>query len=136
MDLEGGERGPGPHTKGVSETSKMSAFSTWFQGNRQMLELASKSINLLDESSIDTQSFGHSFDSYTDVANIVLDGLNLLSHIHPAIGVAVSAFRLVVTIEAKRRENDKKLHVLRLHVRDLMIAIFHLFWDFERIKSS
>ncbi|KAK0487641.1 hypothetical protein IW261DRAFT_1327956 [Armillaria novae-zelandiae] len=57
---------------------------------------------------------------------MVLDGLELLSQIHPAIGAAVLAFRLVVAIEAKRRENDKKVHILRLHMRDLMIAIFQL----------
>ncbi|KAK0504203.1 hypothetical protein EDD18DRAFT_1412301 [Armillaria luteobubalina] len=50
------------------------------------------------------------------IANMVLDGLELLTEIHPAIGA----------IEAKRRENDKKVHILRLHMRDLMIAIFQL----------
>ncbi|KAK0187865.1 hypothetical protein F5146DRAFT_731520 [Armillaria mellea] len=129
-DLEGRERSPGPDSKGISGTSNTSdasvPFLSWFEGNERMLKVASKSINLLNEPSIDTHAFDHSFDSYTDVSNIVLEGLDLLSGVHPAIGVAVVAFKLVVMIEAKRRENDKKVHVLRLHMRDLMIAIFQL----------
>ncbi len=51
-----------------------------------MLKSASKSINLLNESSINTQAFDHSFDSYADVSNVVLEGLDLLSGVHPVVG--------------------------------------------------
>ena len=42
--------------------------------------------------------------------------------VHPS-SVAVGAFKVVVELESKRRENDKKVNLLFLEMRNMMSAL-------------
>ncbi|PIL33406.1 hypothetical protein GSI_04028 [Ganoderma sinense ZZ0214-1] len=72
--------------------------------------------------------------------NLLLDGVNSLVHslpplvkaldavaqIHPFIAIAVGAFKVVIELEIKRRDNDKKVNLLFLEMRNMMSVLLEL----------
>ncbi|KAI0325484.1 hypothetical protein GY45DRAFT_240808 [Cubamyces sp. BRFM 1775] len=56
----------------------------------------------------------------------VLRALDEVANIHPFIKVAVGAFRVVVELDLKRRDNDKKITVLFVEMRDMMEVLIQL----------
>ncbi|PIL33865.1 hypothetical protein GSI_03571 [Ganoderma sinense ZZ0214-1] len=53
----------------------------------------------------------------------LVKALDEVAKLHPFIGVAVGAFRVVVELDVKRRDNDKKIGVLFVEMRDMMEAL-------------
>ncbi|KAE9399207.1 hypothetical protein BT96DRAFT_702221 [Gymnopus androsaceus JB14] len=49
-----------------------------------------------------------------------MDILDDVRKIHPVIGVAVLAFKAIVTLELKRRDNDQKVLVLQVKMQEMM----------------
>ncbi|TBU40766.1 hypothetical protein BD309DRAFT_992844 [Dichomitus squalens] len=78
--------------------------------------------------------------SNSDGAQLLLDGvtslvdklppfvkaLEAVAQIHPVIAVAVGAFKVVIELEVKRRDNDKKVSLLFLEMRNMMSAFLQL----------
>ncbi|KAI1783149.1 hypothetical protein LXA43DRAFT_904186 [Ganoderma leucocontextum] len=76
----------------------------------------------------------------SDAMKVVREGVNMLvdslpglvkaldevAKLHPFIGIAVGAFRVVVELDIKRRDNDKKIGVLFVEMRDMMEALLQL----------
>ncbi|KAI0668784.1 hypothetical protein C8Q78DRAFT_1081152 [Trametes maxima] len=65
--------------------------------------------------------------------NALVDGLPELlkvlenvASVHPFIALAVGAFRVAIELDLKRRENDKKINLLFLEMRDMMTALVEL----------
>ncbi|KAI0656679.1 hypothetical protein C8Q70DRAFT_329793 [Cubamyces menziesii] len=56
----------------------------------------------------------------------VLRALDEVANIHPFIKVAVGAFRVVVELDMKRRDNEKKITVLFIEMRDMMEVLIQL----------
>ncbi|KAI0708178.1 hypothetical protein C8T65DRAFT_211601 [Cerioporus squamosus] len=56
----------------------------------------------------------------------LLKALDEVAKLHPFIGIAVSAFRIVVELDIKRRDNDKKIGVLFAEMKDMMEALLQL----------
>ncbi|TDL25425.1 hypothetical protein BD410DRAFT_639315 [Rickenella mellea] len=56
----------------------------------------------------------------------VMDALNLIKGIHPFVGLAVTAFEVVLSLEMKRRENDKRVSGIFLKKADMMMALLQL----------
>ncbi|PIL33826.1 hypothetical protein GSI_03532 [Ganoderma sinense ZZ0214-1] len=56
----------------------------------------------------------------------LLKALNEVAQIHPFIAIAVGAFRVVVELDVKRRDNDKKIGLLFVEMRDMMEALLQL----------
>ncbi|KAM5543336.1 hypothetical protein V8D89_003210 [Ganoderma adspersum] len=56
----------------------------------------------------------------------LLKALNDVAQIHPFIAIAVGAFRVVVELDVKRRDNDKKIGMLFVEMRDMMEALLQL----------
>ncbi|KAH9855711.1 hypothetical protein C2E23DRAFT_723446 [Lenzites betulinus] len=66
-------------------------------------------------------------------SNALLEGLPELmkvlqevAAIHPFIALAVGAFRVAIELDLKRRENDKKVNLLFMEMRDMMTALVEL----------
>ncbi|KAI0820569.1 hypothetical protein BC628DRAFT_1329894 [Trametes gibbosa] len=66
-------------------------------------------------------------------SNALLEGLPELvkvlqevAAIHPFIALAVGAFRVAIELDLKRRENDKKINLLFMEMRDMMTALVEL----------
>ncbi|KAI0629070.1 hypothetical protein C8Q77DRAFT_1161714 [Trametes polyzona] len=94
----------------------------------------------LEQGFVDTvNTAGQATDS-SDGLSILIDGvktlveslpplvraLDTIAQIHPFLAVAVGAFKVVVELEAKRRDNDKKVNLLFLEMRNMMAALLQL----------
>ncbi|KAI0666572.1 hypothetical protein C8Q78DRAFT_434848 [Trametes maxima] len=56
----------------------------------------------------------------------VLKALDQVANIHPFIKVAVGAFRVVVELDVKRRDNEKKITILFVAMKDMMEVLLRL----------
>ncbi|KAH9856040.1 hypothetical protein C2E23DRAFT_563914 [Lenzites betulinus] len=56
----------------------------------------------------------------------LLQALDAVAQIHPFLSIAVGAFRVVVELEVKRRDNDKKIILLFLEMRNMMSSLLQL----------
>ncbi|KAI0644519.1 hypothetical protein C8Q79DRAFT_1011558 [Trametes meyenii] len=56
----------------------------------------------------------------------VLKALDDVANIHPFIKVAVGAFRVVVELDVKRRDNEKKITILFVAMKDMMEVLLQL----------
>ncbi|KAI0373412.1 hypothetical protein BV20DRAFT_937448 [Pilatotrama ljubarskyi] len=56
----------------------------------------------------------------------LIKALDEVAKLHPFVGIAVSAFRVVVELDLKRRDNDKKIAALFLEMKDMMEALLQL----------
>ncbi|KAI0666577.1 hypothetical protein C8Q78DRAFT_1058203 [Trametes maxima] len=56
----------------------------------------------------------------------VLKALDEVANIHPFIKFAVGAFRVVVELDVKRRDNEKKITVLFVEMKDMMEVLIQL----------
>ncbi|KAH9894903.1 hypothetical protein C8Q73DRAFT_644952 [Cubamyces lactineus] len=56
----------------------------------------------------------------------LIKALDEVAKLHPFIGIAVGAFRVVVELDMKRRDNDKKIASLFLEMKDMMEALLQL----------
>ncbi|TDL25429.1 hypothetical protein BD410DRAFT_837603 [Rickenella mellea] len=56
----------------------------------------------------------------------VMDALNAVKGVHPFVGLAVTAFEVLLTLEIKRRENDKRVSGILLKQADMMMALLQL----------
>ncbi|KAH9858589.1 hypothetical protein C2E23DRAFT_717063, partial [Lenzites betulinus] len=56
----------------------------------------------------------------------LIKALDEVAKIHPFIEVAVGAFKVVVELDLKRRDNDKKISVLFLEMKDMMAVLLEL----------
>ncbi|KAI0766852.1 hypothetical protein BD413DRAFT_141493 [Trametes elegans] len=52
--------------------------------------------------------------------------LDEVAKLHPFIGIAVGAFKVVVELDLKRRDNDKKIAALFLEMKNMMEALLQL----------
>ncbi|KAG7087300.1 hypothetical protein E1B28_013278 [Marasmius oreades] len=65
-------------------------------------------------------------NGFSESSQVLLKVLEEVKDIHPFIGVAVIAFKAVVTLELKRRENDDKVVFLLVKMQDLMETLVQL----------
>ncbi|PIL33838.1 hypothetical protein GSI_03544 [Ganoderma sinense ZZ0214-1] len=56
----------------------------------------------------------------------LLKALNEVAQIHPFIAIAVGAFRVVVELDVRRRDNDRKVVMLFVEMSDMMKALLQL----------
>ncbi|KAI0325467.1 hypothetical protein GY45DRAFT_1348843 [Cubamyces sp. BRFM 1775] len=56
----------------------------------------------------------------------LIKALDEVAKLHPFISIAVGAFRVVVELDMKRRDNDKKIASLFLEMKDMMEALLQL----------
>ncbi|KAK0432641.1 hypothetical protein EV421DRAFT_1719390, partial [Armillaria borealis] len=95
----------------------------WYETNETALASAATALASL---SSDTKSIGNTLNSYAETAELVMQGLMELGQVHPFIGVGVLAFKMVVSFDMTRRENNKKVLAVKLQMQDMMIELFQL----------
>ncbi|KAI5885421.1 uncharacterized protein SCHCODRAFT_02644700 [Schizophyllum commune H4-8] len=57
---------------------------------------------------------------------LLLKALDTISEIHPFVKGAVMAFKALISLEAKRLENNRKVLTLRIQMKDMMAALQQL----------
>ncbi|KAI0766998.1 hypothetical protein C8Q74DRAFT_1369868 [Fomes fomentarius] len=65
-------------------------------------------------------------NSLLDSLPALVKALDEISKIHPYVAVAVGAFKIVIELEVKRRDNDKKVKLLFLEMKNMMSALLQL----------
>ncbi|KAJ7057598.1 hypothetical protein C8F01DRAFT_1306379 [Mycena amicta] len=74
----------------------------------------------------DAKALDKRITTFTETAKLILDGLDVLGQLHPAVGVAVQAFKLVITLDIARRDNNKKVAAIKLQMQSMMVVLFEL----------
>ncbi|KAJ3506012.1 hypothetical protein NLJ89_g7110 [Agrocybe chaxingu] len=104
----------------VSESTNPFKFiNEFYEANADLLCPRSRDFN-------DVKSMEDSVNGYNESAQAVVKGLQALSQLHPFITVAVGAFVVVITLDLSRRDNDRKVHAIKLQMQDLMTIFFEL----------
>ncbi|KAK0466691.1 hypothetical protein IW261DRAFT_1683432, partial [Armillaria novae-zelandiae] len=98
-------------------------LDAWYETNETALASAA---TVLESLSSDAKFIENALNSYTETAEVVMQGLTMLGQVHPFVNAAVQAFNLVVSFDMTRRENNKKILVVKLQMQDMMIALFQL----------
>ncbi|TFK63874.1 hypothetical protein BDN72DRAFT_802855 [Pluteus cervinus] len=108
----------GPPKDGLFESLK-----SFFDANQETITSTATALTSLTS---EGKSIESAVSSFTETAKVVIKGLDALAQVHPAIGVAVIAFKLVVTFDMTRRENNKKILALKIEMQDMMVVLFEL----------
>ncbi|KAJ3526594.1 hypothetical protein NMY22_g10101 [Coprinellus aureogranulatus] len=102
------------------------SFDRYYADNEKAIMEASK----LDVLEIASSKKGVQKDavvtSFLEHSKTILNGLQFLSEIHPAIAVVVGAFGAVIKIELIRRDNNMKAMGVKIQMQNLMCALFQL----------
>ncbi|KAK0475513.1 hypothetical protein IW261DRAFT_1340555, partial [Armillaria novae-zelandiae] len=98
-------------------------LSTWYAANESAIMSTATAISSL---SLDTKSIDSALSSFVETSEVVMKGLDALGQLHPFVGVAVLAFKLVVTLDMTRRGNNKKVLAVKLQMQDTMTVLFQL----------
>ncbi|TFK62123.1 hypothetical protein BDN72DRAFT_964753 [Pluteus cervinus] len=75
---------------------------------------------------------------FFETADVIIRGLDELAKVHPVIAIAVGAFKLVITLDKTRRQNNEKVLALKFEMQDMMAMFFELrgIEDLEKINSD
>ncbi|PIL33367.1 hypothetical protein GSI_03987 [Ganoderma sinense ZZ0214-1] len=65
-------------------------------------------------------------NSLVDSLPPLVKALEAVAQIHPFVAIAVGAFKVVIELEIKRRDNDKKVNLLFLEMRNMMSVLLQL----------
>ncbi|KAJ7048906.1 hypothetical protein C8F01DRAFT_799583 [Mycena amicta] len=55
-----------------------------------------------------------------------MQGLDILSTLHPFVGVAALAFKGVIALDLARRQNNKKVIAIQVQMQDMTVVLFQL----------
>ncbi|TBU25684.1 hypothetical protein BD311DRAFT_492317 [Dichomitus squalens] len=77
----------------------------------------------------------HTISTIVDGIPALLKVLDIVAKSHPFIAIAVGAFRVAVELDLKRRDNDKKISLLFVEMRDMMAVLVQL-KDVNRDKRA
>ncbi|TFK69486.1 hypothetical protein BDN72DRAFT_819995 [Pluteus cervinus] len=108
---------------GLPDNGPLGFVRNFFAENQATIE--STATGLLSLTS-EGKSIETAVNNFAETAKVMIKGLDALAQVHPAIGVAVLAFKLVVTFDMTRRENNKKVLALKIEMQDMMAVLFEL----------
>ncbi|KAK7047651.1 hypothetical protein VNI00_006419 [Paramarasmius palmivorus] len=63
---------------------------------------------------------------FADTSEVLMNVLDEVQKLHPCIGVVVIAFKTMISLELKRRENDDKVMALLVKIQDMMKVLVQL----------
>ncbi|KAJ7057588.1 hypothetical protein C8F01DRAFT_1371722 [Mycena amicta] len=97
-------------------------LNAFFKANSSAIRSAGTGLSSDD----DVKALDKRITTFTETAKLILDGLDVLGQLHPAVGVAVQAFKLVITLDIARRDNNKKVAAIKLQMQSMMVLLFEL----------
>ncbi|KAL1672272.1 hypothetical protein EV122DRAFT_225011 [Schizophyllum commune] len=71
-------------------------------------------------------NIGEQVEYFAESSAVLMKALDEISSVHPFIRVAVMAFKAVIALELKRRENNHKVVALNIQMQDMMSALLPL----------
>ncbi|KAF8824770.1 hypothetical protein HHX47_DHR7000651 [Lentinula edodes] len=103
--------------------SSYDSMMSFYNENQPALAAAAATLVNLNGELKDIEATMSTFIEYCP---IVVRGLELLSQLHPFIGIATKAFSLVITMDLTRRNNNWKVIALKMQIQDTMMILFEL----------
>ncbi|RPD59334.1 hypothetical protein L227DRAFT_576182 [Lentinus tigrinus ALCF2SS1-6] len=89
------------------------------------LNNASQAMTTLDQLDI-AKNIERGIERFVDNVPWLMKSLDELARIHPAVTVAVLAFKAVYTLEITRQENDRRVVTLYVEMKDMMMVMVQL----------
>ncbi|KAG6835813.1 hypothetical protein H0H93_014437 [Arthromyces matolae] len=108
----------------VAENCLMDRLVNTFRRNRSF-ESNTTSKTLVDVS-VQTQKFKFALDGFAESTKVALDVLTALGEIHPFMKAPVIAFKLVLTLDLKRRENEARVQAMKVEMNSMMAVFLEL----------
>ncbi|KAG6914434.1 hypothetical protein DXG01_000385 [Tephrocybe rancida] len=71
----------------------------------------------------DYLTYKDALDGFAESAKVAIDVLSELAEIHPFIKAPVIAFKLVVTLDLKRRDNDAKVSAVKVEMQSMLTVL-------------
>ncbi|KAF9443206.1 hypothetical protein P691DRAFT_779013 [Macrolepiota fuliginosa MF-IS2] len=105
----------------VSVDESLKFVNNFYEENRSIIDTAAIGIASVDGKTIDDAISG-----FSESVKVVMNGLDALGQVHPFVGVAVVAFKLVVTLDMTRRENNQKIMAVKIQMQQMMCTLFQL----------
>ncbi|KAJ7617951.1 hypothetical protein FB45DRAFT_932998 [Roridomyces roridus] len=81
---------------------------------------------LASVANLDVKSIENTISTFVETSAVVMKGLDALGQLHPFVGVVVLAFKLVITLDITRRQNNKKVLAVKIQMQELMCILFQL----------
>ncbi|KAF7350881.1 Protein kinase domain-containing protein [Mycena sanguinolenta] len=115
-----------PITKGRDVFDELNAYYTKHSS-------AINSAGSVLAADLDLKSIERAFTKFAETSKVLVDGLELLGKLHPFVGVAVLPFKLMITLDLTRRQNNRKVLAVKSQMQDTMSVLFRLrrMHDFE-----
>ncbi|KAJ7899749.1 hypothetical protein B0H13DRAFT_1883743 [Mycena leptocephala] len=73
---------------------------------------------------LDVQSIERTITKFAEASAIIMKGLEALEKVHPFIGVL--PFKLMISLDVTRRQNNKKVLAVQIQMQDMMTVLFQL----------
>ncbi|KAJ6608432.1 hypothetical protein B0H10DRAFT_2226840 [Mycena sp. CBHHK59/15] len=99
-------------------------LNTFYTANAAVISTAGSA--LASAANLDVAGIEHTITTFAETSAVLMKGLDALGQLHPFVGVAVTAFKLVITLDITRRQNNKKVLVVKIQMQDLMTILFQL----------
>ncbi|KAG6914921.1 hypothetical protein DXG01_014457 [Tephrocybe rancida] len=105
-----------------STTSSLHTLVNMFKRDRDPGSSSSESTRTF----VCPQTYKDALDGFTESAKVAIDVLSQLAEIHPFIKAPVIAFKLVVTLDLKRRDNDAKVVAVKVEMQSMLTVLVQL----------
>ncbi|KAJ7131765.1 hypothetical protein C8R43DRAFT_895670, partial [Mycena crocata] len=99
-------------------------LNTFYAANSVTITSAASA--LASAVNLDVKSIENTITTFAETSAVLMKGLDALGQLHPFVGVAVTAFKLVITLDITRRQNNKKVLAVKIQMQDLMTILFQL----------
>ncbi|KAJ7226930.1 hypothetical protein GGX14DRAFT_347151, partial [Mycena pura] len=98
-------------------------LKAFYAENQSTIDSAGKAL----ESALEKdKSIGTAITKFYDTSAVLIKGLDTLAQVHPFVGVAVVAFKLVIELDRSRHENNKKVLAVKIQMQDMVSVLFQL----------
>ncbi|KAF5335075.1 hypothetical protein D9611_010859 [Ephemerocybe angulata] len=115
--------------KGLALADPLTEVHEFCEANTELL--GTRCYDLIEHGA-GSKPIEEAIQSVNEKGKAIVKGLQALGQVHPFVGVAVGAFVLVVTMDMTRRENDRKVVVVRMKMQEMIMVFFEL----RHVKSS
>ncbi|KAG6835404.1 hypothetical protein H0H93_001782, partial [Arthromyces matolae] len=106
----------------VLDGNVMKRLVNTFRRNPSSTSTGTSRTSLADVS-VETHKYRLALDGFAESTKVALDILTALGEIHPFIKGPVIAFKVVLTLDLKRRENEAKVKAMKVEMQSMM-AVF------------
>ncbi|KAH7909808.1 hypothetical protein BJ138DRAFT_1010091 [Hygrophoropsis aurantiaca] len=113
----------------VSQPFSSGYFTTsngFYNDNRNAINDSVTQIAEIAKGNVNIKAVEDHIRNFAESSKVLMKMLDEVAKVHPFIGVAVLAFKAVVTLELKRRENDRKVIALKVEMKEMMSVLLEL----------